>query len=60
MLHWKNEDTANRGVGLMVKHELVKSVLDGRTVSPSILTVDLVLCGKVVNIISVHGPQSGG
>ena len=51
----QTEDT----VGLIVKCELAKSVMDVRRISLRILSVDLVLCGKVVTIISVYGLQSG-
>ena len=43
----------------MVKHELVKSVMDVGRISPRSLFVDLVPSGKVVTVISVYGPQSG-
>ena len=49
-LYWKGEDLASKGVELMVKFELVKSVMDARRISSRVLPVDLVLCGKVVTI----------
>ena len=58
-LYWNGEDTASGSVGLMMKYELAKFVMDVRRISPRILSVDLVLSSKVVTIISVYGPQSG-
>ena len=43
----------------MVKRKLAKLVLDVRRISPRILSVGLLLLGKVVAIISVYGPQGG-
>ena len=55
----KGDDTASRGVKLMMKCELSKLVMDFRRISPRVLSVDLVLCGKVMTIISVYKPQIG-
>ena len=58
-MYWKGEDTSSKSVGLMVKCKLAKSVMDAGRISPRILSVDLMLCGKVLTIISVYRPQSG-
>ena len=57
--YWKGEDTEIGGIGLTVKYDLAKSVMDVRRINPKISSVDLVLCSKVVTIISAYGPQSG-
>ena len=58
-LYWKGEETGRGGVGLMVKHDLVKSVMEVRRVSPMIISIDIELNEKVVTVISVYAPQSG-
>ena len=58
-LFWKGEKNGQRGVGIMVKQEVVESVTEVRRVSPRILSVDLALSEKVVTIISVYCPQRG-
>ena len=60
-LYWKGEDTTSkRCVGLMFKCELAKSAMNViKQISLRILSVNLVLCGKVVAIISVYEPKSG-
>ena len=58
-LYWKDDDTANGSVKLMLKQEFATSIMDDRKISPRILSVDHVLFGKVVTIISVDGSQSG-
>ena len=50
-LYWKGEVTANGGVGLMVKREIMKKVMDVRRISSRILFVYLVLIA--------YEPQSG-
>ena len=47
-------------VGLLVKQKLVESVLEVTRVNLQILCVVVVLREKVVTIILVYGPQSGG
>ena len=60
ILYWKGEvNTANRGVGLMAKHKLAKSVMNVIRISCKIFFLDLVLFEKVVTVISVYGHQSG-
>ena len=39
-LYCKGEETGRGGVGLMVKHDLVESVTEGRRVSPKIISID--------------------
>ena len=56
-LYLKSEGTASGGVGLMVRCELAKSTLNVRRINTRIVSVDLVLCGKVVTIISVYNPK---
>ena len=58
-LYWKGEETGCGGVGLMVKHDLVESVMEVRRVFPRIISVDIVVNKKVVTVISVYAPQSG-
>ena len=58
-LYWKGEETGCGGVGLMVKHDLVESVMEVRRVSPRIISIDIVVNEKVVNVVSVYAPQSG-
>ena len=58
-LYWKGEETGRGGVGLMVKHDLVESVMEVRKVSPRITSIDIVVIKKVVTVISVYAPQSG-
>ena len=43
----------------MVKHDLVESVMEVRRVSPRIISINIVVNEKVVNVISVYAPQSG-
>jgi len=43
----------------MVKLELVESVMEVRRVSARIISMDLVIQGKIMTTISVYGPQSG-
>ena len=43
----------------MVKRELAESVMEISRISPRIVFVHLLLCGKMVTVISVYGPQSG-
>jgi len=43
----------------MVKLELVESVMEVRRVSARIISMDLVIQGKIMTIISTYGPQSG-
>ena len=56
--YWKGEETGWGGVGLMVKHELVESVMEVRRVSPRIISIDIVVNEKVMTLISVYAPQS--
>ena len=56
--YWK-EETGRGDVGLMVKHDLVESVMEVRRVSPRIISIDIVVNEKVVTVISVYAPQSG-
>ena len=58
-MNWKVEDTANRSVGLMVKCEQVKLVMNVRRISLRILSMVLVLSGKEMTVIAVYGPQNG-
>ena len=58
-LYWKGEETGRGGVGLMVKHDLVESVMEVRRVSARIISIDIVVNEKVVTVISVYVPQSG-
>ena len=58
-LYWKGEETGRGGVGLMVKHDLIESVMEVRRVSPRIISIDIVVNEKVVTVISVYAPQSG-
>ena len=46
------------GVGLMVKHDLVESLMEVRRVSPRIIFIDIVVNEKVVTVISVYASQS--
>ena len=55
----KGEKNGQGGVGIMVKQEVMEPVTEVRRVSPRILSVHLVLSGKVVTIISMYCPQSG-
>ena len=57
-LYWKGEETGCGGVGLMVKYDLVESVMEVRRVSPRIISIDIVVNEKVVTVISVYAPQS--
>ena len=57
-LYWI-EETGRGGVGLMVKHDLVESVMEVRRVSPRIISIDIVVNEKVVTVISVYAPQRG-
>ncbi len=43
----------------MVKLELVESVMEVRRVSARIISMDLVIQGKIMTIISVYGPHCG-
>ena len=54
----ESEGTANGRVRLMVKREFIKSVMYVRRISPRILSINVVLCGKVVDVVSVYGPHS--
>ena len=58
-LYWKGEETGYGGVGLMVRQELAECVMEVRRVSSRVLSLDLVLHGKVMTIISVYAPQCG-
>ena len=40
-LYWKGEETSRGGVGLMVKHDLVESVMKVRRVSPRIISIGI-------------------
>ena len=53
----KVEYTGNGGVRLLVKRVIEKSVINFKSIS-RILSFDQVLCGKVVTVNSVYGPQS--
>ena len=55
----EGEETGHGGIGLMVKHDLVESVMEVRRVSPRIISIDIVVNKKVVTVISVYAPQSG-
>ena len=57
-LYWIGEETGRGGVGLMVKHDLVESVMEVRRVSSRIASIDIVVNEKVVTVISVYAPQS--
>ena len=58
-LYWKGEETGRGGVGLMVKHDLVESVMEVRRVFSKIISIDIVVNEKVVTVISVYASQSG-
>ena len=47
------------GIGLMVKHDLVDSVMEVKRVCPRIISIDVVENKKVVTVILVYAPQSG-
>jgi len=46
-------------MGLMVRHDLAKFVMAIRRVSPRIISMDIVLSGKAMSLISVYAPQRG-
>ena len=54
-----SDDIANGGVELTVKRVLAKLMMHVGRICPRILSVDLLLFGKVVTIILVGKPQSG-
>ena len=58
-LYRKGQETGRGGVGLMVKHDLVESVMEVRRVSPRTISIDIVVNKKAVTVISVYAPQSG-
>ena len=55
-LYWKGEETGRGGVGLMVKHHLVESVMEVRRVSVRIISIDIVVNEKVVSVIFIEFP----
>ena len=57
-LYWKGEETGHDGVGLMVKHDLVESVMEVRRVCARIISVNTVMNEKGVTVISVYVPES--
>ena len=44
---------------VVVKHDLVESVMEVRRVSARIISMEVVVNEKVVTVISVYAPQSG-
>jgi len=51
--------TVDHGVGLVMRQDMVKFVMAIKRVSPRIISLDIVLSGKVMPLISVYAPQSG-
>ena len=58
-MFWKGENIGQGGVAVMVKRDLVDSVMEVKRVSARILVVEIAINGKVLSVISVYGPQSG-
>jgi len=56
MLYSSGDEKAYGGVGLIVRHDLAKFVMAIRRVSPKIISMDIVLSGKVMSLISVYAP----
>ena len=58
-MFWKGKNIGQGGVAVMVKRDLVDSVMEVKRVSARILVVEIAINGKVLSVISVYGPQSG-
>ena len=47
------------GVGVLVREEMVKDVVEVKRVSPRIMIVKMVVGGKMMEVVSVYAPQVG-
>lgn len=58
-LYWKGEDTGHGGVGLMVRKDLVESVVEVKRASSRFMALEIAINGEMVTVFSVYAPQSG-
>ena len=56
-LWWSGEITSRGGVGVFVKEEIVKNVIEVERPSTNIIKLKMVIDGKMFHIFSVYAPQ---
>ena len=56
-LFYNKADGRKNGIGIVVREELVKSVLEVKRVSDRLMAMKLEIKGSIVNIVSAHAPQ---
>ena len=55
--YFDGADGRKNGIGIVLKEELAKSVLEVKRVSDRLITVKLEVNGSIPNIVSVYAPQ---
>ena len=58
-LFYHGEDNRRNGVGIVVKHTYVESVLEVKRVSDRLMCIKFDVEGEMLNIVSAYGPQTG-
>lgn len=58
-LYWSGISTGQGGVGLLIKKELEKQVIEVRRINERVIALDLAIENDVVTILSVYAPQCG-
>ena len=56
-LFYNGADGRKNGIGIMVKEELIESVLEVKRVSDRLMAMKLEVKGSILNIVSAHAPQ---
>ena len=56
-LFYNGADGRKNGIGIMVREELVESVLEMKRVSGRLMAMKLEVKGSILNIVSVYAPQ---
>ena len=58
-LFYYGEDSKRNGIGVIIKEEYAKCVVEVKRVSDRIMMVNLVFEGVMINVISAYAPQVG-
>ena len=58
-LYYYGEDGRRNGVGIILRKDLTKSVLEVRRVSDRAMGVKLEIGGMILNVLSAYAPQVG-
>ena len=57
-MYWKGDHVIQGGVKLMVKKDLVNGLVEGKRVSPRVITMEIIVNKKILFNISLYCTQS--